>query len=377
MTDFANGSTPRILLKLYLTGTGTAATGKTVAVTISKNGAAFGNPSAGATNATEIANGWYYVDLSATDTGTNGPLIVRGTNADCDPSETHDYVVPAGFIEGGIQNLDDYELGSFVYLTFNSKDTSGAPRTLSTDGSIIIYKNEDTTQRTSSNGITLYEDFDSITGTHKIVIDTGDNTDPGFWALYSEYSIHISGAVVAGTTINRPLATFSIQNRITAGLASDLADISTGLDALAAEIGTAGAGLTNINLPDQTMNITGNITGNLSGSVGSVTGLTVSNLDAAISSRASAASVAALNNLSAAQVNAEVDTALADYAAGTLEAGITRDGAAKITLASAAGKYSGAATATGTFRNTADTVDRIVSTHDADGNRTGVVLNTT
>jgi hypothetical protein len=39
-----------------------------------------------------------------------------------------------------------------------------------------------------------------------------------------------------------------------------------------AEIGTAGAGQTNINLPNQTMDITGNITGNLSGSVGSVTG---------------------------------------------------------------------------------------------------------
>lgn len=39
-----------------------------------------------------------------------------------------------------------------------------------------------------------------------------------------------------------------------------------------AEIGLAGAGLTNINLPNQTMDITGNITGNLSGSVGSVTG---------------------------------------------------------------------------------------------------------
>lgn len=37
-------------------------------------------------------------------------------------------------------------------------------------------------------------------------------------------------------------------------------------------IGVAGAGLTNIDLPDQAMNITGNITGNLSGSVGSVTG---------------------------------------------------------------------------------------------------------
>jgi len=41
-----------------------------------------------------------------------------------------------------------------------------------------------------------------------------------------------------------------------------------------AQIGVAGVGLTNINLPDQTMNITGNITGNLSGSVGSLTGHT-------------------------------------------------------------------------------------------------------
>src|SRR5690349_24380080 len=62
----------------------TIATGKTIAITISKNGAAFGNPSAGATNATEIASGWYYVDLSTTDTGTLGPLVVRGTCASCD-----------------------------------------------------------------------------------------------------------------------------------------------------------------------------------------------------------------------------------------------------------------------------------------------------
>lgn len=39
-----------------------------------------------------------------------------------------------------------------------------------------------------------------------------------------------------------------------------------------ARIGVAGAGLTNIDLPNQTMDIVGNITGNLSGSVGSVTG---------------------------------------------------------------------------------------------------------
>jgi len=63
-----------------------------------------------------------------------------------------------------------------------------------------------------------------------------------------------------------------------------------------AEIGVAGAGLTAINLPDQTMNITGDITGNLSGSVGSVTGLTASNLDATISSRASQTSLDTLDD---------------------------------------------------------------------------------
>ncbi len=43
------------------------------------------------------------------------------------------------------------------------------------------------------------------------------------------------------------------------------------IEAQTDDIGTAGAGLTNINLPNQTMDITGDITGDLSGSVGSVT----------------------------------------------------------------------------------------------------------
>jgi hypothetical protein len=57
--------------------------------------------------------------------------------------------------------------------------------------------------------------------------------------------------------------------------AQTLDEMDTIIDSIltdTAEIGTAGAGLTNINLPNQTMDIVGNITGNLSGSVGSVTG---------------------------------------------------------------------------------------------------------
>ncbi len=71
-----------------------------------------------------------------------------------------------------------------------------------------------------------------------------------------------------------------------------------------AEIGTAGAGLTNINLPNQTMDIVGNITGNLSGSVGSVTGNVGGNVTGSIGSLAAQAK---------ADVNAEADTALTDY----------------------------------------------------------------
>lgn len=80
--------TKRVALKAYLSSDHLSdATGKTIAVTISKNGGAFGNPSGGATNATEIANGWYYVDLSTTDTGSTGPLIVRGTASGVDNVE--------------------------------------------------------------------------------------------------------------------------------------------------------------------------------------------------------------------------------------------------------------------------------------------------
>lgn len=83
----------------------TAATGKTIAVVISKNGGAFGNPSAGATNATEISVGWYYVDLSTTDTGTLGPLVVRGTEGTIDPAEVVFSVISA-FVDVNVEQIN-------------------------------------------------------------------------------------------------------------------------------------------------------------------------------------------------------------------------------------------------------------------------------
>jgi len=85
----------RVMLKVYLTDGLTEATGKTVAIVISKNGGAFANPAAGATNASEVSVGWYYVDLAIADFDTLGPIVVRGTGTGCDPVERLFYVVNA------------------------------------------------------------------------------------------------------------------------------------------------------------------------------------------------------------------------------------------------------------------------------------------
>jgi hypothetical protein len=82
----------------------TEATGKTIAITISKNGGAFGNPNAGATNATEVSSGWYKVTLDTTDTNTLGPVAVRGAQADIDDVGVLFEVVSAS--TGGLTNLD-------------------------------------------------------------------------------------------------------------------------------------------------------------------------------------------------------------------------------------------------------------------------------
>lgn len=84
-----------------------------------------------------------------------------------------------------------------------------------------------------------------------------------------------------------------------------------------AVIGAAGAGLTAINLPNQTMDITGSITGNLSGSVGSVTGA-VGSVTGAVGSVAGnvdgnvTGSVGSNLELGPSEVNTQVDTALTD-----------------------------------------------------------------
>lgn len=87
--------------------------------------------------------------------------------------------------------------------------------------------------------------------------------------------IVLSGTSAAGTTVNLYGISASLADSSSNTTVTDETVSFTDVDAIltdTTEIGTAGAGLTNINLPNQTMDIVGSITGNLSGSVGSVTG---------------------------------------------------------------------------------------------------------
>lgn len=96
----------RVPLQAYLASDhASPAPGVTIAITISKNGGAYANPSGGATNATAIANGSYYVDLSTTDTGTLGPLFILGTSATIDNITTIYNVVSAN--NAGLAALPD------------------------------------------------------------------------------------------------------------------------------------------------------------------------------------------------------------------------------------------------------------------------------
>ena len=107
--------------------------------------------------------------------------------------------------------------GDVLPIFFDSFDGgTGASITLTglavTD--IEIYKDGSATQRSSDAGYTLLDtdgiDFDGITGIHGFSIDTGDNTDAGFFAVGSWFHVVVSSVTIDGQTVNFVAAAFRI-----------------------------------------------------------------------------------------------------------------------------------------------------------------------
>lgn len=79
---------------------------------------------------------------------------------------------------------------------------------------IEIYKDGGTTQRASDNGYTLLDtdgiDFDGITGIHGFSIDLSDNSDAGFYAVGAWYHVVVSSVTIDGQTVNFIACAFRI-----------------------------------------------------------------------------------------------------------------------------------------------------------------------
>ena len=175
---------------------------------------------------------------------------------------------------------EDHVAVRIPFNTFDSNDpTASVTITNLADADIKVHKDGSLTE-IATDGASVVINFDSITGNHIILIDTSAHAD---YSTGSEYQVRIEGTTVDGGTINAFVGCFSIERAggtialIRTLLSRVIGTLGTGTHnangSNLTEAGGTGDQLTAINLPNQTMDITGNITGNLSGSVGSVSAL--------------------------------------------------------------------------------------------------------
>lgn len=109
--------------------------------------------------------------------------------------------------------LGDYKEDSTLYFCWSTNDKDGASITRSTNGTIIVFK--DDVISASEAGITDTEDFGGITGIHNCKIDLSSDA---FYAAGHDYSVVLAGATIDGESVNAVLATFSIENRFAGSL---------------------------------------------------------------------------------------------------------------------------------------------------------------
>lgn len=112
---------------------------------------------------------------------------------------------------------------AFYFTTHASDGSPVAPLSAFEAADVKLYKNGSATERTSTSGWTMTSPFDSIVGLHRLLIDLSDNTDAGFYAAGSTYTLVLTpDETVDGMAVVKVVGEFSIGFAL---LASDLAAI--------------------------------------------------------------------------------------------------------------------------------------------------------
>lgn len=368
-----------------------------------------------------------------------GGAVASSAEVTAITNNTRAVIVVPETIERPDSGTSTYRVELYLYDTSGNMEAPDSAPTIA----LVNQAGTDRSSRLDSTAMALVS-----TGRYRAIYtaDVGDTLEQLVWTfsvveggatrVIGRGSIIVDTTAVDFTAADRTKLDTLHDTRLTAARAGYLENLSAGAVALettaqsiltdTAEIGPAGAGLTNIDLPNQTMNITGNITGNLSGSVGSVTSgvtvttnndktgyalsgpgvqaiwdaltsaltavgsigkLLVDNINAAIGSRASQTSVDDIptNGESAAALAGLVLTSTERNAIAAahldltdgVETGVTVRQSHRLANAANGAKTDGMATSTAHLRDLADTKNRVTATVDVDGNRTAVTRDLT
>jgi hypothetical protein len=392
-----------VMVKLYLTSDHvTAATGKTLTVTLSKDGAAFG---AVGGSVSEISSGWYKIALNTTDTGTLGTLVVRCTATSCDDAEVVFDVVAfdpqvawaAASTALSTANWTTARAGYLDNINGHTAQTGdayarlGAPAGASVSADIATRAASATALSTATWTGARAGYLDNING-H--AAQTGDT----FARLGAPVGASISADVAGVKTQTAAIETDTqdLQSRLPAALVSGRIDSSVG--AMAADTLTASAIATDavteiqsglataaaLATVDTVVDAIQAKTDNLSSDPADASDIaasfttvnsTLSTLSGYVDTEVAA--IKAKTDLIPASPAATGDIPSASTVAAAVWAYVTETGwsaveSLRVILSSAAGKLSGAATSSVAIRDVADTKNRIAATVDADGNRSAV-----
>lgn len=145
--------------------------------------------------------------------------------------------------------LGDINEDGTISFKFTTTDGSGgavAPSTGFDIADFKIYKDGSDTERATNAGLTVASPFDSITGLHRVTIDTNNNDgDANFWAAGSDYSVVLDpdDETVDSQTVVAEIASFSIENRVmrgtdSAATASNLAILQLTANSILEDSGT-------------------------------------------------------------------------------------------------------------------------------------------
>lgn len=91
----------------------------------------------------------------------------------------------------------DFAPGAVLDWKFNTRDADGAPITIAGTPSLTAYKDNGDTQDTS--GLTLSVDFDSVTGLHNVRVDT--SADGTFYSAGSSFSVVLAAGTVDSVSV--------------------------------------------------------------------------------------------------------------------------------------------------------------------------------